>query len=121
MKRKRKNFFKNTKNFQKFTKCYSIAQVEEQPSDPIQKPVISGLDKLPSQWKILSKIIEFSKRAFSTVHKQETTGEEKQSYSSWERLWQCLVEGYASVRMKMKVAQLQAEQSNEESISIVER
>lgn len=79
MKRKRKNFFKNIKSFKKFTKCYSIAQVEAQPRDPIQKPVISGLDKLPFQWKILSKIIELSKRTFSTVHKQETMGEEKQS------------------------------------------
>lgn len=73
----------------------------------------------PSQWKILSKTTELSKRSFSTVHKQETLGGEKQFYNSWGKLWQCLVEGYACVRRK--TAQLKAKQSDGESISNVER
>lgn len=43
-------------------------QAEAQPRNPIQKPVILVFDRLPYQGKLLSKIVEFSKRTFSRVH-----------------------------------------------------
>lgn len=82
MKREKKYFFKNIKNFKKFTKCYWKAQVKAQPRGTMQKSVISGLDKLPSQRKTLSKVIDFSKRTSSMSHKQETKRGDKQSYDS---------------------------------------
>lgn len=52
----------------------AVHKVEAQLGDPIQKPVMSGLEKLPSQREILSKAIEFSKRTLSIVHRPEKMG-----------------------------------------------